>query len=210
MPPNTMEPKGLVLASSSPRRRSLLLKHGYTFAVYTADVEEVQEASMTPTEIVEWNARLKTLPVADAYPDCVVVGADTIVALGPKIFGKPASLEEAVLMLEQLNGRQHTVYSGVCLVHKSATRERVFVERTVVRFFDLTPEQRLAYLKRIHPLDKAGAYAAQDDRGELIAGYEGSFSNVIGLPMESLASLLAAFGVHPGQPTLRASPQSRT
>lgn len=198
-PPTRMEPKGLVLASSSPRRRSLLLEHGYTFAVHTANVEELQGSSLSPMEIVGSNARLKTLPVADAHPDCVVLGADTIVALGPKIFGKPATMAEAVLMLERLNGREHTVYSGVCLIHKSAGRERVFVERTLVRFFDRTPEQRLAYLTRIHPLDKAGAYAAQDDHGELIEGFEGSFSNVVGLPMEPLAALLAAFGVHPSQ-----------
>jgi septum formation protein len=126
-----------------------------------------------------------------------VVGADTIVALGSKIFGKPASLGEAVLMLDQLNGREHAVYSGVCVVHKAAGRRGMFVERTSVRFFNRTPEQRLAYLERIHPLDKAGAYAAQDDQGGLIAGFEGSFSNVIGLPMESLMAKLAAFGVHP-------------
>jgi septum formation protein len=192
-----MEPRGLVLASTSPRRKSLLLEHGYTFVVRTADVEEIQDVSMTPIEIVEWNARLKTLPVAAAHPDCVVVGADTIVALDSKIFGKPASMEEAGLMLEQLNGREHAVYSGVCVVHNAMGREGTFVERTTVRFFDRTPQQRRAYLERIHPLDKAGAYAAQDDQGELIAGFEGSFSNVIGLPMESLMAELAAFGVHP-------------
>lgn len=199
MPPTKMEPERLVLASSSPRRSCLLLEHGYAFVVHAADVEEEKGTSLTPAELVQWNAGLKTLPIADAHPDCVVVGADTIVALGPKIFGKPASIEEAALMLEQLNGREHAVYSGVCVAHKSAGKELRFVERTVVRFFNRTPEQRLAYLGRIDPLDKAGAYAAQEDRSELIAGFEGSFSNVIGLPMESLASLLAAFGVHPSR-----------
>lgn len=194
-----MEPKGLILASTSPRRKSLLLEHGYTFTVHTTNVEEVEGSSMTPTELVEWNARLKTLPVAAAHPDHVVIGADTIVALGSKIFGKPASMEEAVSMLEQLNGREHAVYSGVCLVHMAAGRQELFVERTSVRFFEKSAAQRLAYLERIQPLDKAGAYAAQEDRGELVAGFEGSFSNVIGLPMESLEVELAAFGVHPHQ-----------
>lgn len=152
---------------------------------------------MDPAGLVEFNARLKTLPVADLNPDCVVLGADTVVAFGSKIFGKPASMEEAFGMLETLNGREHTVYSGVCLAHRATGEETVFVESTTVRFFQLSAAQRLAYLERIQPLDKAGAYAAQDDRGELIAGFVGSFTNVIGLPMETLAPRLAALGVHP-------------
>jgi septum formation protein len=85
----------------------------------------------------------------------------------------------------------------VCLAHHGAGKEDVFVERTSVRFLHLSAAQRLAYLQRINPLDKAGAYAAQDDNGELIAGFEGSFSNVIGLPMEMLVPRLAALGVRP-------------
>ena len=192
-----MESQRLVLASTSPRRSHLLSEFGYAFQVRTTEVEELQGAEMDPAQLVELNARLKTLPVAALHPDCVVLGADTVVAFGPKIFGKPASMAEAVLMLEELNGREHTVYSGVCLLHRSSGRESLFVERTTVQFLHLSAAQRLAYLERIKPLDKAGGYAAQEDNGELIAGFKGSFTNVIGLPMETIAPQLAAMGVHP-------------
>jgi len=188
---------GLILASTSPRRSHLLSEFGFAFRVRTTDVAELHDATMDPAGLVEFNARLKTRPVTELHPDCVVLGADTVVALGPRIFGKPASLAEAILMLEALNGREHTVYTGVCLAHHRAGKEDVFVERTSVRFLHLSAAQRLAYLERINPLDKAGAYAAQDDKGELIAGFEGSFSNVIGLPMETLVARLAALGVLP-------------
>jgi septum formation protein len=203
-----MHPQGLILASTSPRRRSLLEQHGYVFELRTADVDELQDQSMDPSRLVELNARLKTLPVAALHPGWVVLGADTVVALGSKIFGKPASMTEAVSMLEELNGREHSVYSGVCLVHQATGKEQVFVERTSVRFRDLSTEQRLAYLERINPLDKAGAYAAQDDQGELIEGFEGSFTNIIGLPMEALVPQLAALGVHPSISDLAHNPQS--
>ena len=192
-----MESPDLILASTSPRRSHLLSAFGYAFQVRTAEVQELQDPSMDPVRLVEFNALLKTRPVAAIHPGCVVAGADTVVALGSKIFGKPSSMEEAVLMLEELNGREHAVYSGVCLLHHETGQESVFVERTTVRFRDLNPAQRLGYLTRINPLDKAGAYAAQDDNGELIAGFEGSFTNVVGLPMESLVPRLAALGVHP-------------
>jgi septum formation protein len=192
-----MQAQGLILASTSPRRKSLLAERGYVFEVCTTEVDEVQDASMDPAQLVTVNARIKAMPVAVLHPACVVLGADTVVALGTKIFGKPTSMSEAVSMLGELNGREHSVFSGVCLVHHATGKESIFVERTSVRFRDLNPEQRLAYLRRINPLDKAGAYAAQDDQGELIGGYEGSFTNVIGLPMEPLGPCLAAFGVHP-------------
>ena len=192
-----MEAPGLILASASPRRRDLLSQFGFVFEIRTADVLELQDASMDPAGLVAFNARLKTCAVADLHPNCVVLGADTVVALESKILGKPASMAEAVLMLEALNGREHAVYSGVCLSYRRTGQESVFVERTSVRFLHLSAAQRLAYLERIHPLDKAGAYAAQDDNGELIAGFEGSFSNVIGLPMETLVPKLAALGVRP-------------
>ena len=192
-----MDAPGLILASTSPRRSHLLSEFGFAFRVRTTGVAELHDPSMEPAALVEFNACLKTRPVAALHPDCVVLGADTVVALGPRIFGKPASMAEAVLMLEELNGREHAVYTGVCLMHHGAGKESVFVERTSVRFLHLSATQRLSYLQRINPLDKAGAYAAQDDNGELIAGFEGSFSNVIGLPMETLVARLAALGVRP-------------
>ncbi len=187
----------LVLASSSPRRRDLLSQYGYAFEVLTTSVEELDDSSLGPTRLVQENARLKARPVANLRPKCVVIGADTVVAFEDRVLGKPVDRIAAASMLELLNGREHTVHTGVCLIHLETDREIVFVETTRVRFRTLTKQERYAYHQRIHPLDKAGAYAAQDDNGELIASTAGSFSNVVGLPMEELQAHLKSFGLAP-------------
>jgi len=175
----------LILASASPRRRQLLAEHGYVFEVEPADVVEVAPAHLTPAETVLYNARLKACAVAAGRPGRWVLGVDTLVAFEGRVFGKPADMAVAEAMLEELNGRTHAVFSGVWLVNAAGAADG-FVEVTEVHFRMLTAEHRRAYLQRIGPLDKAGAYAAQDDGGELIERVEGSLSNVIGLPMESL------------------------
>ena len=195
--PSTLDlrPPPLILASASPRRRQLLAEHGYDFTVAPADVAEVAPAHFTPREVALWNARLKARAVAREQPGAIVLGVDTLVAFGGRIFGKPRDLDEAFAMVSELNGRAHEVFSGVCLLRAATGEERTFAEVTRVHFRTLTPPQIRAYLARIGPLDKAGAYAAQEDRGEIIARVEGSFTNVIGLPMESLAEHLRAFAL---------------
>lgn len=182
----------LILASASPRRRDLLAEHGYDFAVAPADVEEIAPAHFTPREIVLWNARLKARTIARQHPHEIVLGVDTLVAFRGRIFGKPRDLDEAFAMVSELNGLPHEVFSGVCLLRAATGEENTFAEITRVHFRHLTPAQIHAYHARIAPLDKAGAYAAQDDRGELIERVEGSFTNVIGLPMEALAEAMRA------------------
>ena len=183
----------LVLASASPRRRQLLAGHGYDFTVAPADVEEIVHAHLTPREVVLWNARIKAHAVARQHPGEIVLGVDTLVAFRRRIFGKPRDMEEAFAMVSELNGRTHEVFSGVCLIRAADRKEHTVSEVTRVHFRKLTPAQLQAYLARIHPLDKAGAYAAQEDRGDLIARVEGSFTNVIGLPMETLAEAMRVF-----------------
>ena len=183
----------LVLASASPRRRRLLVKHGYSIAVFPAEIEEITPAHLSPGEIVLWNARAKARAVAPREPKAIVLGVDTLVSFEGTVFGKPAHLEEAYEMLRGLNGKTHEVYSGVWCVHWQTGRERGFVEITRVHFHRRSEKELRAYLNRIGPLDKAGAYAAQDDRGEMIRAVEGSFSNVVGLPMERLETELRAF-----------------
>jgi septum formation protein len=122
-----------------------------------------------------------------------VLGVDTVVVFEDEVFGKPAGLAEAETMLERLNGRSHEVYSGVWLVHLRGGRERGFIEITRVSFRRKSAAQLREYLARIGPLDKAGAYAAQDDQGEMIGSIEGSFTNVVGLPMERLERELRAY-----------------
>ncbi len=189
----------LLLASTSPRRRALLLECGLAFEVITTPVVEIQDPSLGPGLLVATNARLKATPVAELHPHCVVIGADTVVALGERILGKPADMDEAAAMLADLNGKTHTVHSGVCILQKERQLEEVFIETTQVRFHLLTPEERARYHARIEPLDKAGAYAAQDEDGQLIAETTGSFTNVIGLPMEALLERLIPFGIVPKQ-----------
>lgn len=182
----------LILASASPRRRSLLAEQGWEFTVMPADVEEITPAHLSPAETALWNARLKAHAIARASTDALVLGVDTLVALDDRVFGKPADLDEAFAMLSALNGRTHEVFSAVCLV--ASGQERTFIEGTRVHFHRRSPAELRAYLARIGPLDKAGSYAAQEDDGGMIARVEGSFTNVIGLPMEALARELAKFG----------------
>lgn len=183
----------LILASSSPRRQWLLQEHGYTFHVIPAEVTEIAPPYLTAGEITLFNARSKAHAIARLHPKSLVIGVDTVVAFEGEIFGKPESMDAALAMLSRLNGRSHAVYSGIWLCHVAAGRERGFIDITRVYFRRLTDPQLRAYLARIGPLDKAGAYAAQDDRGELIKRVEGSFSNVTGLPMEALAEALKEF-----------------
>ncbi len=178
----------LILASASPRRRGLLARDGYAFTVVPADVVEIAPPDLTPAELTLANARLKARAVAAAHPGQLVLGVDTVVAFEGEVFGKPRDMEEAVRMVSRLSGQVHEVWSGGWLAR--GEQERGFNEVTRVRFRTLTEPELRAYLARIGPLDKAGAYAAQDDRGELIEHVEGCLDKVVGLPMKLLAQAL--------------------
>lgn len=174
----------LVLASTSPRRRALLAEYGYRFEVIAPQgVEEIAPPDLSPGDTVLANARAKARAVV--RPDATVLGVDTEVFFEGRVLGKPSDMDDAFAMLSRLNGHTHEVYSGCWLI--GGGTERGFVEITRVHFHQRTDSELRAYLARIHPLDKAGAYAAQTDDGEMIARFEGSFTNVIGLPMEALA-----------------------
>lgn len=184
----------LVLASASPRRRALLEENGYEFeARVPANVEEIAPAHLSPGETVLANARAKARACVVKTRNEIVLGVDTEVFFEGSVLGKPADMDAALAMLGRLNGRTHDVYSGVWIIGQG--RERGFIEVTRVHFHRRTGEELKRYLARIHPLDKAGAYAAQEDRGEMIASVGGSYSNVIGLPMERLRVELRAFGI---------------
>lgn len=179
-----------ILASASPRRRDLLREAGYVFEIDPAHTAEVVVS--TPHDTVLGNARTKAHAIARQHPGALVLGVDTEVWFEGRVLGKPADMADALRMLSGLNGRTHEVYSGVCLAWDGGASERSFVEITRVHFHQRTDDELRAYLARIGPLDKAGAYAAQDDDGTMIARVEGSFTNVIGLPMEALTRELAA------------------
>jgi septum formation protein len=190
-----MNPGRLVLASASPRRQDLLRQCGVVFDVLPASVAECDHEHFTAAEVCLLNAHRKARVVAKRHPDRLVLAADTLVALGTRRFGKPADRTEAFRMLTELAGRAHEVVTGVCLLELRHHRERLFAETTVVTFRPLEERQIHAYLSLINPLDKAGAYGIQD-RGELIVSeIRGSYTNVVGLPVERLLDELRAWGL---------------
>jgi len=180
----------LILASGSPRRKELLESAGYSFVAVPTNVEELTWTEEPPRALAEMNARRKALAGAELHPDRLVLGADTIVVLDGEVFGKPGDLEEARTMLLRLAGRVHQVITAVSLLHAASNRECTFCDFTQVKFRDFDTAHVDVYFRRVDPLDKAGAYAAQDDEGHLIDRIEGSLTNVIGLPMERLARTL--------------------
>jgi septum formation protein len=163
---------------------------GIDFVTETARAEELAGGGWTARELCLLNAERKAVEVASRFPDCVVLGADTVVSLEGQVLGKPADFQEARAMLERLCGRVHEVLTGVCLVQKSERKLCSFVESTRVKFRSRQTVDLEDYLRSIHPLDKAGGYAAQEDRGRLIECIEGSMSNVIGLPVERVLAAL--------------------
>ncbi len=189
----------LFLASRSPRRRELLTAAGYQFEVCPAPATESVSAQLTAAELVRLNARRKARAGASRLPPtaapAVILGADTLVSLGDAVLGKPGDLAEAFGMLSRLAGRTHEVFTGMCLLPSGNVPAREWVERTAVTFRARDADGIRAYRGRIDPLDKAGAYAAQEHGADIIAAMEGSWSNVLGLPVESLARELAALGL---------------
>ena len=180
----------LILASASPRRSELLAQLSVPFQVLPGAATEVAHEHLSPQEICQLNAHRKARVVAKQLPDSLVLGADTLVFLGNDILGKPADLTVARAMLTRLQGRTHQIVTGVCLIHQRVHREHVFAVSTDVTFRPLTAAQIDDYLARIHPLDKAGGYAIQDHGELIISEISGSYSNVVGLPLERLAAEL--------------------
>ncbi len=183
----------LILASASPRRAELLRQVQSEFQILPSDAPELAPEYLTPQELCQLNAHRKARAIAKKFPDALVLGADTLVFLDGEVLGKPADAEEARRMLERLQGRTHQVITGVNFIHLRAHRERVFAVTTDVRFRALTGEQVRHYLSLVHPLDKAGAYAIQEHGELIIEEISGSYSNVVGLPMEQVRAELNAW-----------------
>jgi septum formation protein len=186
----------LILASASPRRLELLRQTGLEFEVIPSDAEEIHNEQLTAAELSQINAYRKARTISKKFPDALVIGMDTLVSLGTKLFGKPANRAEAKRMLEELQGRSHEVVTGVCLIHLRSHRQKVFSERTQVSFRSLTADEISHYHSKINPLDKAGAYAIQEHGDDLVRHVSGSFSNVVGLPLERLSQELNFFELH--------------
>ena len=189
----------LLLASDSPRRRELLAAAGFEFESMSPGVGERFDVDLTLCELTAFNAIRKGRSVARLRPEAVVLAADTLVGLDDEIIGKPTNLDHAAKILRRLSGRVHEVCSAVFICHLASNRSTSFYEISRVRFHRLNKEEIDNYLAQVNPLDKAGSYAAQGGGATVIARVEGSFSNVVGLPMEKTAAALAAFGIVPKQ-----------
>jgi septum formation protein len=188
-------PAQLILASASPRRRELLAKLGVKFDVVVADVTEHEDPLTEPKKMVAHNAALKADWVASRHPGAFVLGADTTVFIDRTVLNKPRDLAEARAMLQRLSGRTHTVFTGVALRRQQdgvKVDEGVASQVTFKVFDDAVID---AYFKVVNPLDKAGAYGIQEGRELIIAGWEGSFTNIMGLPMEATKQILTTWGL---------------
>jgi len=183
----------LILASASPRRNELLRQLGVEFRVIASDTPEIHQNELTAREMSQINAYRKARAVAKKFPDALVLGADTVVYLDTILFGKPGSLEHAYQMLEQLQGRTHEVVTAICLLNLRHHRQRIFTETTTVTFRPLDAVQIRRYLTKVDPLDKAGAYAIQEQGDLIVEKISGSYTNVVGLPVERLQSELRAW-----------------
>lgn len=185
----------LILASASPRRKELLTEAGFDFVIIPSKAEELHDNQLTARELCQLNAHRKARWIAKQYPDDLVLGADTLVYLGTTLYGKPGNHAEARRMLGELQGTRHQVITGVSLIHWRSQKERLFAETTHVTFRPLKPEALDRYLSNVETLDKAGAYAIQEQGDELVASIEGSYSNVVGLPLERTRDELRLFGL---------------
>lgn len=185
----------LILASKSPRRKELLKQIGIPFVVVVSDAEEVSGNSWTPAALVVENAKRKARAVAEKYPDSPVLGADTVVSSEGKIFGKPKDKDEARKMLTALSGKMHEVTTGLALINRNEIRT---TNVTTKVFFDtMTKADIDAYIATEESMDKAGAYAIQGKAARFIEKIEGSYSNVVGLPLNALIQLGKGLNLFP-------------
>ena len=204
---NPLGPK-LILASRSPRRVELLTLVGARFATFPVDVDEAALPGERPDAHVQRLAEAKARTAAETRGgngtddlEAVVVGADTIVSLDRAILGKPSGPEEAARMLERLSGRIHEVWTGLFLLDPAGGRGIGGALRSIVKFAPLNADDVARYVATGEPLDKAGAYAVQGKGAVFVEAIEGSYSNVVGLPLSYLKHLLGLLVERPaGRP----------
>ncbi len=188
--------KPLILASSSLQRKKLLKDLGIEFSVKSSRVEEIQEIQTTCSSLVKHNALLKAQDVASQLRKGVVIGADTLVYGGnKKIIGKPRHLKEAKEILRALFSKPHWVYTGVAVIDVETGKRIIDYEKTKVFMLPLTDEEIDRYHRKVSPLDKAGGFDIEGGGSVFIHRIEGCYSNVIGLPIAKLSTMLRKVGV---------------
>ena len=188
------EKETIVLASASPRRQELLRQIGCNFRVVVSDAEELSGDGILPERLAVENAKRKAEAVAaEEGFNVPVLGADTVVSVDEMILGKPKDGTDAVRMLRLLSGRQHFVYTGIAIAYKGEIYEDVV--RTAVWVDTLSEKDIAAYIATGEPMDKAGAYAVQGLAAKFIPRIDGSFSNVVGLPLHAVRNLARRAGI---------------
>lgn len=185
----------IILASTSPRRKQLLKQLGLEFEVIPSNVEEVLNPRLKPRHQAEELAMQKAQAVARDFDDAIIIGADTLVAVGDEILGKPANEQEAKRMLKKLRGRQHTVVTGFVLIDTANARTLVKSVETKVWFKKLSPQEISSFVEKEKPYDKAGGYAINELAALFVEKIEGDFYNVVGLPLFTLGKELNKLGV---------------
>lgn len=173
------------------------MEAGFDFEIFAPQVTERFDVDLTLRELTAFNAMRKAMATARARPNNVVLAADTLVTIDGQVLGKPKDKNEAVAMLQQLGGRAHEVWTSVFISHLAEAKSISFHDISRVRFRRLSRNGIDNYLARVNPLDKAGAYAAQGFGSEIIEKINGSFTNVVGLPMEKTIAALAEFEITP-------------
>lgn len=186
---------GIILASASPRRQELLRQVGCDFTVKISDVVEDNQQDIVPQQLAVFHAQAKAVDISlQASVDDVIIGADTIVVLDGKVYGKPININDARNTLAHLSGKEHQVITGIAVVKAGAIWTDFVV--TTVRISNLTTEQIENYLATGEPMDKAGAYGIQGIGALLVEEIQGCYTNVVGLPLRKLSDVLRKAGVH--------------
>jgi septum formation protein len=191
----------IVLASGSPRRFELLKDLGLKFCVKPSQFKEPLPNGLNPEQFVQSLALEKAEDVfvtLDSSQELVVIGADTMVALDEELIGKPADRAEAEAILSRLSGKSHCVYTGVAVLHGKNGKKRIFkiVEKSLVTFRKLSASEIHAYALSSEPFDKAGAYALQGVASAFVEKVEGCYTNIIGLPIPKVVSILREIGIN--------------
>jgi septum formation protein len=185
----------LILASESPRRKQLLEQAGVDFTIVPADINENVHLELEPSEHVTKLSELKAIHVAEKYPEKWVLAADTIVAANGKMLGKPQNRAKALLMLSELSNYTHQVYTGFCITNLEKKIHYSSVVKTDVTFKALTKNEIDWYLDTPEPYDKAGSYAIQGTGSFFVRKIDGSFTNVVGLPVCEVVEVLKKYNI---------------
>lgn len=185
--------KDFIVASASPRRREILLGGGFDFRVIPSDCDESISENLSPEETVKELSERKALSVLNENKDSVVLGCDTVVALGDEILGKPADREDAFRMIKNLSGKVHKVCTGVCIADKD--RKESFVTVAEVEFYEISDETARSYAETGECDDKAGAYGIQGLGGTLVKSIKGDYYAIVGLPFAETVRVLSSFGI---------------